>query len=54
MNAIKRVFYDVKEGTLNRRVARSLYSTTEVAELWYPVETDTHELYGFKKTSSSR
>lgn len=46
---IKRVFYDVKEGTLNRRVARSLYSTTEVAELWYPVETDTHELYGFKK-----
>lgn len=49
LNAIKRVFYDVKEGTLNRRVARSLYSTTEVAELWYPVETDTHELYGFKK-----
>lgn len=49
LNAIKRVFYDVKEGTLNRRVARSLYSTTEVAELWYPVETNTHELYGFKK-----
>ena len=39
LNALKRVFYDVKEGTLNRRVARSLYSTTEVAELWYPSGT---------------
>lgn len=46
--ALKRVFHDVKEKTLNRRVARSLYSTTEVAEYWYPVETDEeHDLYGF-------
>lgn len=46
--ALKRAFHDVKEKTLNRRVARSLYSTTEVAEYWYPVETDEeHELYGF-------
>lgn len=49
LQAINRVFYDVKEKTLNRRIARSLYSTTEVAELWYPVETEPHELYGFKK-----
>lgn len=49
LQAINRVFYDVKEETLNRRIARSLYSTTEVAELWYPVETEPHELYGFKK-----
>lgn len=46
--ALKRAFHDVKEKTLNRRVARSLYSTTEVAEYWYPVETDEeHELYCF-------
>lgn len=49
LTAINRIFYDVKEKTINRRVARSLYSTTEVAELWYPVETEPHELYGFKK-----
>lgn len=46
--ALKRVFHDVKEKTLNRRVARSLFSSTEVAEYWYPVETDEeHDLYGF-------
>lgn len=46
--ALKRVLHDVKEKTLNRRVARSLYSTTEVAEYWYPVEGDEgHDLYGF-------
>ena len=48
--AINRVFHDVKERTVNRKVARSLYSTTEVAEYWYPVETDKpHNLYGFPK-----
>lgn len=48
LKALKRIFHDVKEGTLNRRVARSLYSTQEVAELWYPVEQkEAHNLYGF-------
>lgn len=55
LNAINRVFHDVKERTLNRKVARSLYSTTEVAELWYPVETEeAHNLYGFKKNLKFR
>ena len=36
LKAINRAFHDVKEKTLNRRIARSLYSMTEVAELWYP------------------
>lgn len=46
--AFKRVLHDVKEKTINRRVARSLYSTTEVAEYWYTVEGDEeHDLYGF-------
>lgn len=48
LQALMRVFYDVKESTLNRRIARALYSTQEVAELWYPVETPRpHTLYGF-------
>lgn len=55
LTAINRVFHDVKEKTLNRRVARSLYSTTEVAELWYPVETpEAHDLYGFNKNIKFR
>lgn len=46
--ALKRMLHEVKEKTLNRRVARSLFSTTEVAEYWYPVEADEeHDLYGF-------
>ena len=49
LQAIKRVFYDVKISTVNRRAARSIYGTTEVAELWYSVPSEEHELYGFKK-----
>jgi SPP1 family phage portal protein len=44
--AIKRVMYDVKEKSLNRNVARNLFSSTEVAELWYPVENK-NNTYGF-------
>lgn len=47
LKALKRVMYDVKEKSHNRRVARSLFSSTEVAELWYPVEKD-NTAYGFK------
>lgn len=48
LQAIKRIFYDVKISTINRRAARNIYGTTEVAEYWYPVEAEEHELYGFK------
>lgn len=48
LQAIKRVFYDTKISTVNRRAARNIYGTTEVAELWYQVEGEEHELYGFK------
>jgi len=48
LQAIKRVFYDVKISTVNRKAARNIYGTTEVAELWYQVEGEEHELYGFK------
>lgn len=48
LKALTRIFHDVKERTINRRVARSLFSTQEVAELWYPVDTGhEHNLYGF-------
>lgn len=48
LQAIKRVFYDVKINTINRRAARNIYGETEVAEYWYPVETERHSLYGFE------
>lgn len=47
LQAIKRVFYDVKISTVNRKAARNIYGTTEVAELWYQVEGEEHDLYGF-------
>ena len=46
MNAVKRALYDVKEKSFNRKVARTLFSCTEVAELWYPVENN-NSTYGF-------
>ena len=48
LKAIIKVFADVKERTINRRVARSVFSTQEVAEYWYPVEQkEEHVIYGF-------
>lgn len=47
-DALKRIYYDVKINTINRKVARHLYGNTEVAEYWYPVSTEKHTLYGFE------
>ena len=46
LKATKRVLFDNKSRTLNRKVARNVYSSKEVAELWYPVEKPTKN-YGF-------
>lgn len=46
LKALKRVLYDVKERSFNRKIARNLFSCTEVAEVWYPVEKQT-KAYGF-------
>ncbi len=47
-DALERILHDNKEKYFNREIARELFSYTEVAELWFPVETETvHELYGF-------
>lgn len=46
LKAVKRVLYDIKEKSTNRKLARALFTTTEVAELWYPVARE-HKTYGF-------
>lgn len=46
LKALKRVLYDIKEKSFNRKVARNLFSCTEVAEVWYPVEKK-NNTYGF-------
>lgn len=46
LQAVKRVMYDIKEKSFNRRLARQLFTGTEVAEVWYPVRKDT-KAYGF-------
>lgn len=47
LRAVRRVMFDVKEKSLNRQIAREVFSSTEVAELWYPVEKKNNS-YGFK------
>lgn len=41
---------DVKINSLNRKIAKAIFSCTEVAELWYPVEIkeDEEKLYGIE------
>lgn len=47
LDAVQSVLLKTKIRTINRLIAKSLYSTTEVAELWYPYETTYDQLYGF-------
>lgn len=46
LKAVKRVLFDTKSRTINRKVARAIFSSTEAAELWYPVEKPNNN-YGF-------
>jgi SPP1 family phage portal protein len=46
LKAVKKVLFNTKSRTINRRVAREIFSTTEAAELWYPVEKENKD-YGF-------
>ena len=49
LKAINSVSFDAKIRTINRKVANSIFSTTEGAELWYVTEEEqAHERYGFK------
>jgi hypothetical protein len=53
VKAIKRVMYDCKSKSLNRKVARNLFSCQEVAEVWYPVEKS-NKTYGFNSKHKLR
>ena len=47
--AVKRILFENKEVSFNRKIARDLYRSKETAEIWYFHRTDTeHENYGFK------
>lgn len=46
LKSVNRVLFDTKTRTINRKVARNIFSCTEAAELWYPAEKE-HENYGF-------
>lgn len=47
MKALKRILYDVKSNSLNRKIGRSIFGYKECAEYWYPVVSE-HRKYGFK------
>lgn len=47
-NAIQRILYENKINSFNRKVLRDLLCCTEVAEIWFKVDTDENENYGFK------
>jgi SPP1 family phage portal protein len=53
LQAVNRVLFDTKSRTLNRKVARAIFSTTEAAELWYPVEKP-NDNYGFSSKHKLR
>jgi SPP1 family phage portal protein len=48
LKAVKNILFDTKVRTINRKVAREIFSSTEAAELWYPVaiENPTVNKYG--------
>jgi len=52
LNAVKKVLFSTKSRTINRKVAREIFSTTEAAELWYPVKKPTN--YGFSSNFKLR
>lgn len=54
LRAVKRILFDNKAATFNRRVARDLGRCTEVAELWFPVQSERHTTYGFETTFKLR
>lgn len=46
LKSVNRVLFDTKTRTINRKVARNIFSCTEAAERWYPVVKE-HDNYGF-------
>jgi SPP1 family phage portal protein len=53
LKAVNKVLYSVKGRTLNRKIARAIFSFTEAAECWYTVDKPT-KLYGFDSATKLR
>ena len=47
MEAVKKILSDNKSKSLNKKLARHVFSCTEAAEVWFPV-ANANERYGFK------
>lgn len=48
LNGIKKILLKNKETSLNRKIGKIMFSCTEIAEYWYPVEEqNAKSLYGF-------
>lgn len=47
LSALRKIGKEVKIDSFNRRVARTLFSVTEVAECWYTIEGYKSNRYGF-------
>lgn len=54
MDYLKRILRDNKEKSHNKRVARELFKCTEVAEMWFTVEGENSNRYGFPSTFKIR
>ena len=47
-DSLKKILSTNKEKSLNKEIARELFRCTEVAELWYPIESEKANRYGFE------
>jgi SPP1 family phage portal protein len=47
LDALKRILYDNKIESFNQKVATDLFRSTEVAEIWFADERESHSSYGF-------
>lgn len=56
LKAVKEILNDVKINSHNRKIARQLFSCTEVAELWYPMALSANEnpKYGIEAKNKLR
>lgn len=49
LDAVKKILDDNKTDSQNRVIAKQLFKSTQVAEIWYPeMKEEEHEEYGFK------
>ena len=46
LEAVKKILSDNKSKSLNKKIARHVFSCTEAAEVWFPVESENNR-YGF-------